>query len=141
LATRGCCCQMVIRYLNRRWTVVNIFLVFRYSQWSRTVANQWGSVTLFNQWNLSKKSINWNLSFHFFSFSFLFILPSPISSLILFYFSVFFVIVSVNSLNVRRRLIIGILCLFFDDDDWDCNNPIYSLVNYLINCIYFNLGA
>jgi hypothetical protein len=54
------------------------------------------------------------------------ILPSTISSLILFCFSVLyvfrfysFVSIDLNGLNVRHRLIIMILCLLFDDDDWD----------------------
>jgi hypothetical protein len=68
----------------------------------------------------------YKLKLFIFSFSFLLILSSPISSLILLYFSVFlvfrlfsFIIVGINCLNVHRRLIIMMLCFFFDNNDWD----------------------
>jgi hypothetical protein len=72
------------------------------------VANEGVAVTFSNQWDSRKKSINSNHSIHFFIHL---ILSSCISSLVfvLFLFFVVFLILGINSLNVRRRLIIMIL--------------------------------
>jgi hypothetical protein len=111
---------MIVRYLSSGCTV---FKSLCNSQWSKTVANEELTVILIGRWNSSKNSINWNLSIDIFTFSF-FHLPCLLSLLYFIYFLYVFsfcsiVSVSVNALNVYRRLIIMILDSFFDDGDWD----------------------